>query len=309
MPTTTVSSDPVASALRPLHFWPDLAVGLLCLAVVSAMGMSALTGAFVAACGAVWVLLHRRRVHLQEIAALRAQAQSTQVYQSQSLTALEREIRSSLNGITGYAEYIAHHAVDPMIQFTGTIIHENSLRLLRTTDVMLDLIHSHDGEASSASGSFSLAPFFQALRLEYESALQQKSLLLECQIDEAIPDPLHGKGHLIRKVIGNLTENAIRFCEPRGRIRIHAEMAQDLHHVHVRVEDDGPLVADTNLSALLEHDDAPLLASVEHPLGDAGVSLAVAHRLALSIGGRVHHTPTLDKGNMFHFFFPLSSAE
>ena len=307
MRTITDFSNAVTAPFSLLRLWPDFAIGALCVATVGTLGITSVSWTLIIICVGILVLLQSRRCHLQEIASLKAQAQTAHVYQLQSLTALEREIRGSLNGITGYAEYIAHQATDPMIQFTGTIIHENSLRLMRSTDVMLDLMHAQGSNASCIS--FSIHALFSALRQEYESALNEKALLLECQIDDALAAPLRGKAHLVRKVIANLTENAIRFCETHGRIRIHAELAQDQHHVHVRVEDDGALITNDNLTALLEHADAPLLASTDHPLGDAGLSLAVAHRLALSMGGRLHHTPTMDKGNMFHFFFPLSPTE
>ena len=161
--------------------------------------------------GGGWMWL-RQRKQLRLIHALEEKAQASVLYQAQSLAAMESEIRSSLNGITGYAEYVAHHATDPMIQFTGTIIYENSIRLLKTSDVMLDMIHSRPGQSRSPVSAFSLQHFFTALRRDYESALQQKALLLECEIDLNLPDPLHGKAQLVRKVIANLTENAIRFC-------------------------------------------------------------------------------------------------
>ena len=300
---------------RLLRFWPDITVSACCwlLAAGALNGPDAsqqtlynVTSLLCVNAVVLW-LFQRQRRDQDAMAQLHQHALGLLAYQSQSLSAIEREMRNTLNGITGYAEYVAHHASDPMLQFTGTIIHENSLKLAKTADVMLDLIHRQDGDTLPCT-SFSLHRFFDALRHEFDTALQEKTLLLECQIDPALPNPLHGKGTLVRKVIANLTENAIRFCDTSGRIRISAELTQDQHHVHVRVEDDGHLIA-PNVLASLSENDAPLLSGTAHALGDAGVSLALAHRLAVLTGGRLHHTPTTDKGNMFHFFFPLTPPE
>lgn len=317
MHTKTDCSDSPSPSRSTWRWWPEGVLGLALLGLVAACWSSRLSDAeaigatvalLVLAFGVGWLIQrHRRDRHTMD--ALRDQARAIHTYQSQSLAAVESEVRGALNGITGYAEYISHHATDPMIQFTGTIIHENSLRLLKTADVMLDLIHSRPGEAMSPTVDFSLQSFFQALHLEHAGSLQDKSLTLDYQIDAELPATLHGKGPLVRKVIANLTENAIRFSDPRGQIRLRAGLAQDEKHVHIRIEDDGALVPHASLAAMLEQNDAPLLFSANHPMGDAAVSLAVAHRLALSIGGRVRHTPKMGKGNMFHFFFPFSPPE
>ena len=270
--------------------------------LVCGLGLALLLGIM------IW-LIRRHRQDRDHINSLQERSEFAKTYLSQTLGAIESEMRNSLNGITGYAEYIAHQASDPLIQFTGTIIYENSLKLLKTADVMLDLIHVHPEEATAVSTPFSLHAYFGTLRRDYAFSLQEKSLLLECQIDPNVPAILNCKGQLVRKVIANLVENAIRFCGPNGHIRLHAEVAQDQTYVHVRVEDDGVLLSRASVSSLLEQTGVSWITTAQHPIGDAGVSLAIANRLALSIGGGLHHTPTLDKGNMFHFFFPLSREE
>lgn len=232
----------------------------------------------------------------------------TQTRQVQAVTTLARESHSALNGITGYAEFVAHNATDPMIQFTGTIMYEHSLKLLRTTDVMLDWLRNDPDNAAGPASDFSLRDCFDSLRRELAFSLQAKSVLLETQVSADIPERVHSQAPYVQKVLANLTENAIHFCSEGGRVRLHAEWAPDQHFVHIRVEDNGPVLAGPILHTLLAQEGlrSPF---VDSPLGDAGASLIVAHQLARAMGGRLSHTPTLDKGNMFHFFFPLQPKE
>jgi signal transduction histidine kinase len=244
----------------------------------------------------------------QTIQLLEHRLNWTQQRQAQAVTTLARESHSALNGITGYAEYVAHHATDPMVKFTGTIIYENSLKLLRTTDVMLDWLRNDADNAAGPASDFSLRACFDTLRREYAFSLQAKSILLETHIAPDMPELLHSQAQYVHKVVANLTENAIHFCSDGGRARLHAEWAQDQHFVHIRVEDNGPVLPSPVLHTLLAQDGlrSPF---VDSPLGDAGATLIVAHQLARAMGGRLSHTPTMDKGNMFHFFFPLLPSE
>lgn len=48
------------------------------------------------------------------------------------------ELRTSLTGITGYAEFLENDSVQPMVKFTANIINENSLHLTRTSNAFFD---------------------------------------------------------------------------------------------------------------------------------------------------------------------------
>jgi signal transduction histidine kinase len=244
----------------------------------------------------------------QTIQSLEHRLNWTKTRQAQAVSTLARESHSALNGITGYAEFVAHNATDPMIQFTGTIVYESSLKLLRTTDVMLDWLRNDADNAAGPASDFSLRACFDSLRRELTFSLQAKSVLLETHVAADIPEHIHSQAPYVQKVVANLTENAIHFCNDGGRVRLHAEWGQDQHVVHIRIEDNGPVLAGPLLHTLLAQDGLRN-AFVDSPLGDAGASLVVAHQLARAMGGRLSHTPTLDKGNMFHFFFPLQPKE
>ena len=102
----------------------------------------------------------------QTIQLLEQRLRWTQTRQAQAVTTWARESHSALNGITGYAEFVAHNATDPMIQFTGTIMYEHSLKLLRTTDVMLDWLRNDPDNAAGPASDFSLRDCFDSLRRE-----------------------------------------------------------------------------------------------------------------------------------------------
>jgi signal transduction histidine kinase len=48
------------------------------------------------------------------------------------LASMSHHLRTPLNGVMGYAEYIYSSTREPMIQFTSKIILENSLQMLHT---------------------------------------------------------------------------------------------------------------------------------------------------------------------------------
>lgn len=230
------------------------------------------------------------------------EAATPQLARQPLIAALARDMRALLNGITGYAEYIAHQATDPMIRFTGTIIFESSLHMLRSMAAAVDLIRMDTEDTQQTWSEFSLADDIDALHQAFESGLRDKQVLLITRIDDALPPVLHGPAHPVRKILADLTDNAIRFCGPHGRIHIDAMPLPDGQHVQVRIQDDGPALSRAALDAVF-HPDAQVSALEANPLGDAGIHLAVARLLAQAIGGEFHHLDQ-EAGNAFVLTFP-----
>lgn len=56
------------------------------------------------------------------------------------------EVRTSLTGIIGYAEFLETGSNEPMMNFTAKIIRESGLNLTHTSNAFLDLHNLHRGE-------------------------------------------------------------------------------------------------------------------------------------------------------------------
>jgi signal transduction histidine kinase len=66
-------------------------------------------------------------------------ARSSKHHVNDFLASMSHHLRTPLNGVMGYAEYIYSSTREPMIQFTSKIILENSLQMLHLVNGLLDL--------------------------------------------------------------------------------------------------------------------------------------------------------------------------
>jgi two-component system sensor histidine kinase TctE len=98
------------------------------------------------------------------------------------------------------------------------------------------------------------------------------------------PDaPLHVKGDefLLREMLGNLIDNAIRYTPRGGRVTVR--MAHSGDTVEIGVEDNGPGIPETEREAVLERFHRVLGTGVE----GCGLGLAIVREIALRHGGHI----------------------
>ncbi|WP_028548557.1 sensor histidine kinase [Paenibacillus sp. UNC451MF] len=92
---------------------------------------------------------------------------------------------------------------------------------------------------------------------------------------------LHGDAHMLRRAIGNLIDNALRYTQRNGVITIHLHVEET--RVHFSIEDSGPGIPEHDLPHIFEAfyrgDD-----SRNPEYGGTGLGLTIAHRIL-----KAHH--------------------
>ena len=91
--------------------------------------------------------------------------------------------------------------------------------------------------------------------------------------------PVSTRPNAIRRIVGNLVDNALKFGT-----QVEVALAHDAGHLVVAVRDDGPGIPPDQLQAVLQ----PFYrveGSRNRDTGGTGLGLAIAHQLALSMGG------------------------
>jgi signal transduction histidine kinase len=104
---------------------------------------------------------------------------------------------------------------------------------------------------------------------------------------------------LLARMLQPLTDNARRY----GGTSVALELTRDTITAHVRVIDDGPGVTTDEADSIF----APgWRGSAATDTDGAGLGLALARRLARSVGGDVIVTPS-DRGGRFELEIPISN--
>ncbi len=108
----------------------------------------------------------------------------------------------------------------------------------------------------------------------------------------------------LTSVITNLLSNAIKFTDPEGLIRI--ELSWDEDQVQVDVIDNGPGIAEDEISRVFDHlfRGRNAIRDPNNPVEGTGLGLALAKTVIEQHGGRIWLTSVIDEGTSFHFTLP-----
>lgn len=173
-------------------------------------------------------------------------------------------------------------------------------RIQRLTNSLLDINRLEAGQA--VGNRQPVAPF--ALASDAVDAVapiaQNKNLEISLAIPAELPSVLVD-GDMIRRVLVNLTENAIKFTPPGGKIYIAAQ--EDGGFVRIWVNDEGPGIPLEERERIF--DKFTRLRAKEGPRG-LGLGLAYCRLAVVGHGGRIWVEGELGEGSSFNFTLPVA---
>jgi heavy metal sensor kinase len=116
--------------------------------------------------------------------------------------------------------------------------------------------------------------------------------------------PFVGDEHLLRQMVANLVENAIRYTREGGTIVV--SLAQAATRVHIRVCDEGPGIAPADRPRIFER-----FVRLDTAGGESGggLGLPIARWIAEAHGGSLDLESSSEKGSCFIITLPASGSE
>jgi PAS domain S-box-containing protein len=256
----------------------------------------------------------------------RAASEAVSTAKSQFIATMSHEVRTPLNAVLGYAGLLADGLGDPL---TGTQrryvdrIRMSALHLLGLVENVLDLSHLEGAPASIDRAVGRVGDVVDAALALVEPQASQRGLeIVQDLRTQAEGLSYWGDAVRVRQILVNLLANAVKFAQPRddapGRITVSAgaatapaddvEVAGDGPWVYVRVEDNGPGIAEDQLAAIFE----PFVQvgrRSNNPVGGAGLGLTISRRLARQMGGDVSVESTVGVGSAFVVWLPVAPLE
>lgn len=109
--------------------------------------------------------------------------------------------------------------------------------------------------------------------------------------------------HVISTVLRNLINNAVKFTDKKGEIRISSDVKNNL--VFISVQDNGRGISKENLEKLFKIDQEHSTKGTDNESG-SGLGLILCKELINQSGGDIYVESTLGKGSIFSFSLPLS---
>jgi len=215
----------------------------------------------------------------------------TEVAQAtRALQALQTRVQAHVQERTQLLAAISHDLQTPLTRMrlrTEQVADaELRTRLLADLDGMSALVaeglayarstHAHQ----EAPRAVDLPALLDALVCDAQDAGHDVRL----RTDTGAPElpPLHTRVQALRRVVGNLVDNAVKFGEGRP-VRVTLSVDE---RIHITVDDAGPGIPEADLHGVLQPFHR-LEGSRNRDTGGTGLGLAIAQQLSLALGGEL----------------------
>ncbi|MEW6275707.1 MAG: ATP-binding protein [Bacillota bacterium] len=219
---------------------------------------------------------------------------------------VSHEIRTPLTSIQGFTEALLDEVTaDKAVQAEYLkVIHQESLRLGRLINELLDLARLESGKVSWDLNPIDIPDLFAGVLLKLKPQLEEKNLRVEQKIPADVP-VLPGNEERIEQVLINLVQNAIRFSPPKGVIKMQASFSGQ--QATISVSDQGPGIPEEDLPHIWERF-YRVEKSRSRALGGTGLGLAIVKQIVELHGGKVLVSSREGAGSTFSFTLPLTPA-
>jgi signal transduction histidine kinase len=219
------------------------------------------------------------------------------------LANISHELKTPLTSIRGFSEAMLDGTIDdaPGIERSARIINDESSRVLRLVEELLDLSRIESGQVSMRQEEFSLDELFDHIGEVFALRSEETGVRLEMRSPGSAR--IRGDFDRLEQVLNNLLDNAFRHTPQGGAIRVAGRQAQP-GVVQVTVSDTG---------AGIPPDDVPHLFERFYRSGQPrvngkgyGLGLAITREIVRAHGGDIWATSEEGRGTTFVFTLPTA---
>jgi two-component system phosphate regulon sensor histidine kinase PhoR len=216
------------------------------------------------------------------------------------VTHASHELKTPITAIRGFAEMLAEGGVAPADQpRILEIVRSHVARLERLVEDLLELARAESDQPRLQLQTVELASLARAALDGLQTRFAEK------RIHARLEDPGAGRAladpNALDVVLSNLLDNALKYTEPGGEIRV--QIAAEGERVRLSVEDTGIGIPEADRARIFERfyrvDKAR-----SRVLGGTGLGLAIAKHLVLAMGGEISVESTPGVGSTFHVLLP-----
>lgn len=217
---------------------------------------------------------------------------------------VSHDLRTPLAALQGYLETVLrkHGQLDAEQEREYLqIAHKHSERLGRLIAELFELAKLDANEVAVHPEVFSLGELAQDLAQEFRLAAEKKGVDLVTEVDPDLPFVRADIG-LIQRALSNLMDNALRYTESGGQVRLRLQARTD--RIETEVTDTGCGIAAEDLPHIFER--FYRATSPHRPQSEgSGLGLAIAKRIIELHGTRLEVDSAPGQGSRFRFALPI----
>ena len=223
---------------------------------------------------------------------------------SNFLAEMSHEIRTPINAVLGMNEMILRKSANPAVAAYARNVESAGRNLLAIINDILDFNKIEAGRMEIASAPYRLSSLLNDVSNMILFQAQSKNIEFNVEVDETLPDTLHGDEVRVRQVISNVLSNAVKYTKEGGvTLRVRGTREGDALNLAVTVSDTGIGIREEdmeNLFGRFERMDEAHNKAVE----GTGLGLAIVRNLLRLMDGSIHVESTYGKGSVFTLTIP-----
>jgi signal transduction histidine kinase len=210
------------------------------------------------------------------------------------------ELKTPLTSIRGYAEALADEPPEEMRRKFLTSILNNTLRLQRLVDDLLDL-----SRLESGGWAANLEPVLVG------EVVEEAWELVGARADRPVEFAVRGEAAVrgdrqgLVQVFRNLLDNAVRHTPAGGHVMVEVASVEDGESVEIAVRDDGEGIPAQALPRIFERFYRADSSRARH-VGGTGLGLAIVKHLISAMDGEVWAESELGRGATIRIRLPAS---
>jgi len=210
---------------------------------------------------------------------------------------VSHELRTPLTSIEGFSDALVEGLGDEESQRRyAVIISQESRRLKRLLDGLLQLSALDAGETVIHPASLALEPFLRELRDRFAPLAAGAEVDFVLDLDPGLP-ALETDRDRLEQVLTNLLDNAFKFTDSGGRVTLAARVSEG-GKVALSVADNGVGIAEEDLPFVFDRF-FRVEKSRAQRFGGSGLGLAISREVAEALGGVLSVASRPGEGTVF----------
>jgi two-component system phosphate regulon sensor histidine kinase PhoR len=220
---------------------------------------------------------------------------------------VSHELRTPLSILHGYIETLRDDPEMSRDDFERVlqVMNRHSDRLALLVNDLLTLSQLESGTPYLQLSTVRLTELYAGIARDWGRRFSDKQISIDIEVAPKLPI-LRADEARLQEILYNLLDNALKYTQPGGRIRLAATRQGE--EVVIWVADNGPGIPEADLPRIFERFYRTDKAR-SREMGGTGLGLSIVKHIAQMHGGRVEAESTLGQGTTIRVILPIEGPQ